>query len=292
VALNLYVIRVDRGPAGEFFRKLQQQMPEQYQGLYLCSPDGKLLSRKTLWSKEEKSWSESVLRGLREGLKAFGPVKPRHGHSDYLARRGCGHRPGGGAILAVSTKLLFVPQLPADLAELNTSAIPLTGHDRILLSAAELETLVPARIAEGTTWVVSETTARQLYPVLDNWDKRFRQPSEVTSVRLAGKVRAVRHGIAYLSFEGHIAGTHVWPREAGPPLAGKSFRSEMKLLAGVGAYDLKAGELLSLTLVFDGRAGDPETLRRPGPDGRYGAVVQWRHDRLSKTVTTALTFGP
>jgi hypothetical protein len=280
VALNLYVIRADKGSAGDFFRAVSRQMPEQYQGLYLCSPDGKLLVRKTLWSKEAKGWTEDVLRGLREGLQAFGPVPPRQGHSDYLAHRGRGLDADGGAILAVSTKLLFVPQLPADLADLDSSAIPATGHDRILLSAAELAALVPPRVDVGTTWVLPEATARNFYPVLDNWDKRFRGPGEVTAVRLAGKVRSVRHGIAYLNFEGHIAGTHVWPREAGPALSGKSLRSEMQLLAGVGAYDVKAGKLLSLTLVFEGRAGDPDKLRTPGPDGRYGAVVAWRRDRL------------
>jgi hypothetical protein len=90
----------------------------------------------------------------------------------------------------------------------------------------------------------------------------------------------VRHGIAYLRFEGDIAGTHVWPKEAGPALAGKSLRSELKLLAGVGAYDVEGQKLLSLTLVFEGRSGDSEKLRTPGRDGRYGAVAEWRRDRF------------
>jgi hypothetical protein len=273
VAVNLYTIREDKGPAGDFFRKLNSQFV-QYQGLYLAAPDGKLLVKKQMWTPE------NVLAGLAEGLRAFGPVQARKGHSAYLARRGCGVGSDGGVILSVSTKLLFVPQLPEDLADLGISAIPHTGHDRILLSAAELQTLVPAGVREGAKWTVPEATARQFFPVLDNWDKRFRKPDEVTAVRLAGRVRSVRHGIAYLNFEGDIAGTHLWPREAGPALAGKSLRSELKLLAGVGAYDVKAGKLFSLTLVFDGRAGDPEKLRTPGPEGRYGAVVEWRRDRV------------
>lgn len=281
VALNLYVIREDKGAAGAFYRKVRQQMPEQYQGLFLCSPEGKLLVRKTLWSKQGRPWAENVLAGLKEGLRAFGPVPPRQGRSDYLARRGRGHGPDGGAILAVSTKLILAP-LPEDLADLNSSAIPATGHDRILFSAAELATLLPGRVGEGTKWTVPEVTARKFFPALDNWDKRFRKPSEVTSVRLAGRCRAVRHGIAYLNFEGHIAGTHVWPKTAGPALAGKSFRSELKLLAGVGACDVKTGKLLSLTLVLEGWAGDPAELRKPGQGGRYAAVVQWRDDRLRK----------
>jgi hypothetical protein len=269
VAVNLYTIREDKGPAGDFFRKLNSQFV-QYQGLYLAAPDGKLLVKKQMWTLE------NVLGGLKEGLRAFGPVKPRQSHSEYLARRGCGVDKDGGVILSVSTKLLFVPHVPEDLADLNPSAIPMTGHDRILLSAAELNTLVPDGIREGTRWTVPEATARQFFPVLDNWDKRFRKPGEVTAVHLAGRVRSIRHGIAYLNFQGDIAGTHVWPREAGPKLAGKSLRSELRLLTGVGAYDVEGGKLLSLTLVFDGRAGDSVTLRTPGPDGRYGAVAEWR----------------
>lgn len=273
VALNLYTIRVDKGPAGEFFRKLNSQFV-QYQGLYLAAPDGKLLVKKQMWT------SEDLLAGLKEGLRAFGPVKPRQGHSDYLVRRGSGTDKDGGVILSVSTKLLFVPQLPDDLAEIGLSAIPSTGHDRILLTAAELNTLVPAGVREGAKWTVPDATARQFLPVLDNWDKRFYKTDEVTAVHLAGQVRAVRHGIAYVRFEGDIAGAHVWPKESGPNLAGKTLRSELKLLAGVGAYDVAGQKLLSLTLVFNGRAGDSETLRTPGPGGRYGAVAEWRRDRV------------
>ncbi len=264
VAVNLYTIREDKGPAGDFFRKLNRQFV-QYQGLYLAAPDGKLLVKKQMWTLE------NVREGLKEGLRTFGPVKPRRGHSEYLARRGCGVDKDGCVILSVSTKLLFVPHLPEDLADLGLSTIPMTGHDRILLSAAELNTLVPDGVREGAKWTVPEAIARQFFPVLDNWDKRFRKPDEVTAVHLAGRVRSIRHGIAYLNFEGDIAGTHVWPREAGPKLAGKSLRSELKLLAGVGAYEMESGNLLSLTLVFDGRAGDPVRsvpLARPGATGR------------------------
>ena len=92
VAVNLYTIREDKGPAGDFFRKLNSQFV-QYQGLYLAAPDGKLLVKKQMWT------SENVQAGLEEGLRAFGPVKPRHGHSEYLARRGCGVDRDGGVIL-------------------------------------------------------------------------------------------------------------------------------------------------------------------------------------------------
>lgn len=288
VALNLYVIRSDKGSAGDFYRKVRQQMPEQYQGLYLASPDGKLLLKKTLWSKERgKSWSETVSQGLKEGLEAFGPVKVRpQSQSAYLKKRGCGQDKQGRVILAVSTKLIFVPQLPIDLADLNTSAIPATGHDSIALGLEEFNQLFPAKAAgdlkrdmdrSTLTWTVAEATARKFFPVLDNWDKRFRKPEEVTAVQLTGKVRSVRHGIAYLNYEGRIAGKCAWTEGSGRDARETSLRSEAELLAGVAAYDLQAGELLSLTLVFKGRTG--KTLGEPGQGGRYGAVVEWRRHR-------------
>jgi len=276
VAVNLYVIREDKTAAGDFYSKLNQQLPE-YQGLYLASPEGKILAKKSVWPKGgRKNWAESVAATLQEGLDAFGPVKPRQGSSDYLARRGCGLDREGGAILAVSTKLLFVLPLPEDLADLNPSAIPATGHDAIVLSASDLKNLVPDKVAAGTAWTAPEEVAQKFFPVLDNWDKRFRKPSELTAVKLSGKVRSIRHDIAYLNFEGRLAGTHIWGKESGPRLAGKSLASEVQVLSGVGAYDLATGEQLSLTLVFQGRAGDPAKLREPGKEGAYGAVVEWR----------------
>ncbi|HEY7425246.1 MAG TPA: hypothetical protein VH682_13525 [Gemmataceae bacterium] len=288
MALNLYVIRSDKGAAGDFYHKLRQQMAEQYQGLYLASPDGKLLVKKTLWSKESgKSWPETVLQGLKEGLGAFGPVKARpQSQSAYLQNRGCGQDKQGRVILAVSTKLILVPQLPIDLADLSTSAIPETGHDSIMLGLDEFNQLFPAKAAgdlkgdmdrSTLRWTVPEATARKFFPVLDNWDKRFRKLEEVTAVQLTGKVRSVRHGIAYLNYEGRIAGKRVWMEGTGREAKETSLRGEAELLAGVAAYDLQAGKLLSLTLVFKGRTG--KTLADPGQGGRYGAVVEWRRHR-------------
>jgi hypothetical protein len=43
VALNLYKIRQDQGEAGDFWRSVQKQKPN-YQGLWLVSPEGKVLA--------------------------------------------------------------------------------------------------------------------------------------------------------------------------------------------------------------------------------------------------------
>jgi hypothetical protein len=94
-------------------------------------------------------------------------------------------------------------------------------------------------------------------------------------VRIAGKVQAVENGIAYLSFDGHIAGKHVGTASEGRK--GQPLSSEAKLIGGVGAYDTERGRMFSLTFIFDGRFRNYPPYDNPA--SRYGAVVEWRHTR-------------
>src|SRR5205823_3669921 len=81
--------------AGDFFRAAQKQRPAQYQGLYLVSPDGKVLASHQNF-KSHKTWPEELLDDLRPGLKAFGAVRPREvRRDDPTPRRGSGVRPDG-----------------------------------------------------------------------------------------------------------------------------------------------------------------------------------------------------
>src|SRR5438876_9817032 len=101
VALNLYMIRAQKGAAGDFFRGVQKQRPAQYQGLYLVAADGKVLASHQNF-KSAKTWPREVLADLEPGLKAFGAMKPREvRRSDPLPRRGSGMRSNGGATAAV-----------------------------------------------------------------------------------------------------------------------------------------------------------------------------------------------
>ena len=61
----------------------------------------------------------------------------------------------------------------------------------------------------GATWEVPEATARKFYPLLSTGDTVFRDSEEVTSARLAGRVEKVEGDIAYFTYEGEIAATHV-----------------------------------------------------------------------------------
>jgi hypothetical protein len=52
----------------------------------------------------------------------------------------------------------------------------------------------------------------------------------------------------------------------------------MKLIGGVGTYDLRAGQMLSLTWVWDGLYGNLHDSSSPGGARRFGVVVEWRRE--------------
>ena len=97
-------------------------------------------------------------------------------------------------------------------------------------------------------------------------------PEEVTSVRMSAAVESVRGGIARLTFEGRIAGVHRGTENEARK--GQECSGEAKLVAGVGSYDIRAGKMISLNLVWDGwfRNYPPYD----DPPSRFGAVVEWR----------------
>ena len=277
VALNLYRIREAKGPAGEFFRSVYKQKP-QYQGLWVVSPDGTALASHQE-TKDLKNWPQKVLAGLRRGLEAFGPVTPRppslSGEAAYqqaLPDRGVGVQPDGRVTLALYHRWVTVRDLqrapPRD-------AIGATVLDSIALTAEQWSALAPHDAGAGSTWTVPEPAARQLYPVLSVASVLFRDPAEVTAVRLAGRVASVRDGVAELQYEGQIAGTHHGTKNEGKP--GNKVSGEAKLVAGIGQYDVKARKLLSLTLVWDGRFRNWAPY--DDPPTRFGAVVEWSRSR-------------
>lgn len=275
VALNLYTIRQDKGEAGDFFRSVQKQKPH-YQGLWVVSPDGKVLSAhqdmKNMTDPRGK-WARSALADLEAGLKAFGPVAPRRVEKFLtLPHRGVGTQPDGRVTLAVTDRWVFVKDLSRDPPR---DALGATVLDSITLTAEEVKGLAPAEVKADGTWEVPEATARKFYPLLSTSDTVFRASREVTSVRLAGRVEKIEGGVAFLNYEGEIAATHVGTKNEGKE--GKPCSSRAKLLGGVGRYDMKAGRLLSLTLVYDGQFRNYPPYDHP--PARFGAVVEWTHER-------------
>jgi hypothetical protein len=280
VALNLYVIRAAKDAAGDLFRSVQRQH-DHYQGIWIASPEGKVLSSlktvkpdgTTYVPDTTEAWTKAVLLALDDGIKAFGPAEPRRvKRSDPLPFRGRGYRPDGSVTLAIADRWMpdsgvaGVPNDPAHKAA--------ASFDSFTLASADWAALAPPRTSARPEWTVPEATARKFFVLLSTGDRVFRDPKEVMSVRIAGKVQAVENGIVYLSYEGRISGKHLGTASEGRE--GQPLFSEAKLIGGVGSYDTKEGCMLSLTLVFDGRFRNYSPYDAPS---RYGAVVEWRKVR-------------
>lgn len=276
VALNLYKIRAAKDAAGDFFRSVYKESG-QYQGLLLASPEGKLLAghQGSVATQAEwyTAWPKKVLADLQAGMKAFGEIKPRKvGPTASLPFRGFAVQADGSVTLAVTDKGVHVQDLGKDIP---ADAIGATILDSLTLPAADWSSLAPPQTSAERKWTVPEATARRFFPLLSTNDSTFRNPKEVTAVRLVGKVESVQDGIAYLTFEGNIAATHQSEGKEG-----KRCSAEAKLIGGAGAYDIQAKKLLSLTLVWDGffRNYPPYD----DPPSRFGAVVEWRRDRSDR----------
>jgi hypothetical protein len=259
VALNLYEIRKAKGKAGNFFRGVQKQRQAQYQGLYLVRADGKVLASHQNF-KSDKTWPQEVLADLRPGLTAFGPIKPREfRRADPLPQRGVGTLKDGGVCLGVYLRYA-VKGIP--LRELPNPTI-----DSLVLTAEEWPALAPPAAREGQGWTVTEKVGRKFGRILGPGDENsMPRPHEVKSVRFVGKVTSVSGGIAFLTYEGQIAGAHNTQSNRGLCYGDAK-------LTGVGRYDIKAGRMASLVLVFDGVFRNVKPYDQPA---RYSGVVEWR----------------
>jgi hypothetical protein len=260
VALNLYVIRAEKGPGGDFFRAVQKQRPAQYQGLYLVSPDGKVLASHQNF-KSDRTWARELLADLAPGMKKFGPVAPRElRRADPLPRRGRGANEDGSATLAIYLRYTY-KRIP--LRELPNPTI-----DSLRLTAKEMVDLAPPRAEVGAAWELPEELARKFSRVLGPGDEdTMPRPHEVTSAKLAGKVVAVEGGVARVEWAGALAGSH-------RTQAKKRTHGEVKL-TGVGRYDVKSGRLLSLVWVFAGTFRGAVPYDEPRA---YSGVVEWARD--------------
>lgn len=266
----MYKIRQDKGEAGDFWRSVQRQKPN-YQGLWLVSPEGRVLAAHqdmNSMSDPRGRWAKTALADLEVGLKAFGPVTPRRVDKvQSLPHRGLGTQPDGRVTLAVTERWVVVKDLSRDPPR---DALGATVLDSITLTAQERKELAPVEVKPGGEWSVPEATARKFFPLLSTSDTVFRDVKEVTSVRLSCRVEKVEGGVGYLAYEGEFAATHIGTKNEGKE--GKRCSSSAKLLGGVGIYDMKSGRLQALTLVYDGRFRNYAPYDAPA---RFGAVVEW-----------------
>jgi hypothetical protein len=238
---------------------VQKQRPGQYQGLYLVRPDGKVLASHQNF-KSHKTWAEELLADLEPGLKAFGPITPRKVKAaDPFPDRGVGLLPGGGVRLGVFLRFIHKG---ARLEELPNPTL-----DSLVLKADEWKALAPPEAKSRSEWEVPEKVGRRFSRLLGPGDENsMPRPEEVKSVRLTGTVVSVEGGVALLSYEGTMIGSH-------KTQSGRFCHGEAKV-TGVGRFDVKTGKVMALTWVFDGVFRNVPPYDAPA---KYGGVVEWRH---------------
>src|SRR5438034_3934720 len=169
VAVNLYKVRQARDAGGELFRSVQRQK-DQYQGIWIVSPSGKVLAGHHE-IKSRETWTQEVLDTVNAAVKAFGPVPPRQVKAtNPLPFRGHGVQPDGTVCLAAYARQMLGGErqnapagVPASRLWLWDGVLRPDGPaviDSLTLTAREWASLVPARHKVGTTWAVPEAVAR------------------------------------------------------------------------------------------------------------------------------------
>jgi hypothetical protein len=287
VAVNLYKIREDKGAAGALFQSVQKQRP-QYQGLWLVSPEGKVLSAHHE-IKSHATWTREVLDMLDAGLKAFGiregerpasqgsaePGAPGVG-GNPLPHRGVGLLPDGGACLALYSRCIRGGGRERAPTESNPNtlwlwdgAVKADGPvviDNVTLTAAEWAQIAPKRLKAGEEWQVPEAIARKFARALSpsSDQSTMPKPEEATVAELKARVESVEGGRARVGLTGRWSAKHIY--DGKPSYAWAS---------GKGTLSLAQGRPESLLLVVTGayRMAPPyDTSDRP-----IGAVVEWRN---------------
>jgi len=258
VAVNLYTIRDARDAGGELFRSVQKQK-DQYQGIWIVSPDGRVLAgHHTV--QDHKTWTREVLATLDAALTAFGPVTPRAvERTDPLPHRGHGVRPDGSITLAIAVRYTFGGRPEGDGV-----------IDSLTLPEEEWVVLTPPRADVGTEWAVPGEVVRRLGRILSpsSDQSTMPRPEEVTAARLTARVQSVEGGVARLVYEGAIAAAHTYE--------GKVSHAEARLTGVGSSYDVPTGRLLSFLLVSEG------TYRMAPPYDKdlrpTAAAVEWRRE--------------
>jgi hypothetical protein len=259
VAVNLYKVRKDNSAAGELFRSAQRQI-DQYQGLWILSPDGKVLSAHHGFKSDgHDERAREVLAVLDAGLQRFGKVSRRNvPPQNPLPFRGTGTRPDGSADFALQARCMHEGKPDGPIV-----------IDTLTVTAAELAAFVSPSPARGESWALPDSLARKLGRVLSPSSDQSTMPlpDDAKFVRLTATADDLSGGQAVLRLAGKWDVVHMAEGDAKRPIRASATAE------GFALVDPRQQALTSLLLVFDG------TYRHFPPwdsSRRTGAVVEWR----------------
>lgn len=253
VAVNLYKVRNAKDAGGALFRSAQKQK-DQYQGLWMLSPEGKVLAAHHQF-KDASTWPSEIISALDVALAAFGNVEPRRAvQTTPLPYRGVGVQADGAVSLAVHTRFLH-----------HEKADGPPVIDTLTLADPDWKQLIPAKLDAGSVWRVPENVARQFSRVLSPSSDQSTMPvpNDVTSVEMTGTAGPAENGVVRVRYVGRLAAVHTYER--------KISRGEATL-AGEAQFDATTGQPRALTFLLTGVHYGPPPYDAPR---NTGAVVEW-----------------
>lgn len=279
VAVNLYKTRKAQDAGGELFRSVQRQK-DQYQGIWIVSPQGKVLAGHHEIKRHE-TWTQEVIETTDAAVRLFGSVPPRQAQAtNPLPFRGQGVQPDGSVCLAIYARQMLGggrQTAPAGVADsrlwLWDGTLRPDGPvviDSLTLAAEQWLALSPPKTEVGTTWSVPDAVARQFCRVLvpSSDQSAMPHPEDAKLARLTATVETVEGGLARIHLTGVWDAVHLIEGDATRPVRGAATAD------GVAVYDLKQRSLQSLLLVFSGTYG------RPNDESvcATGAVAEWQYE--------------
>jgi hypothetical protein len=290
-AFNLYRVRQAGDGSRELFLSIQQQK-DQYQGIWIVSPDGKVLAGRHDYA-DFRNGARELLETIDAGLASFAPLEPRRippaesiprepvsaeRISEFLPFRGKGVRPDGNVDLALYVRQVLGggrETIPADVetdrawlwdGPYRADSPPVI--DTVSLPAAAWATFARTNLEPGARWSVPEHVTREFTRLLtaSSDQSAMPRPEDATLASLDCEVESVTGGEARIRLSGRWEMVHAIEQDQSRLLFGAA------TARGVAVYVAGTQSMRSFQLVFDG------TIRhgRPGaPPNRTGAVALW-----------------
>ncbi|MCI0681034.1 MAG: hypothetical protein L0Y71_02930 [Gemmataceae bacterium] len=285
-ALNLYRVREAADGSRQLFLSIQRQK-DQYQGIWIVSPEGKVLAGRHDY-KDFKNAARELLDTIDTGLAAFGPVKPRpvdtikttsaETIAALLPSRGKGVRQDGSVDLALYVRQVLgggrdtlPPGIEAGRAWLWDGKYRTDGPaviDSVSLSSAAWRALAPKEVKPGARWSAPENVAREFTRLLtaSSDQSAMPRPEDAKLAKLDCEVESVAGGVVHIRLSGNWNMVHAIEGDKSRLLYGAA------AARGRAVYDVGAAAMRSFVLVFDGTVRHGRSNAAPN---RTGAVAEW-----------------
>jgi hypothetical protein len=263
-----------------------QRQKDQYQGIWIVSPDGTVLAGHHQF-KSDKTWTQEVIETTDAALKAFGNVAPREAkRTRPLEFRGHGNQSDGSVCLAIYARQMMGggrASAPAGTADSRLwiwdGKLRPDGPiviDSLTLNAEDWASFSPPQNRPGTTWPISNAVARRFCRVLvpSSDQSAMPLPDDARAATLTASIDSVDGDLVRIRLSGDWEALHLIEGDSARPVRG------VATAEGLAVYDLKRHVMQSFLLVFRGTYGQPTDESVCA----NGAVVEWQRELTENPV--------